>query len=112
VIINGDAGQTFGGYTGHGNITIEGGTYSTVEEDVPTLALWNLVSVPETMSEERGYELARALYENVDFINQVYEPGAEYLTLETLENSPAPLHPGVIKYAEEQGATIPDELRP
>lgn len=96
-------------YTEH---TISADTYSTLEEDVDTIALWNIVAVSSDLSEDAGYELAKALYENVDFINQVYEPGAEYLTLDTLENAPAPLHPGVIKYAEEQGATIPDELRP
>ncbi|GAA1895338.1 TAXI family TRAP transporter solute-binding subunit [Streptomyces sodiiphilus] len=96
-------------YTPH---TVRGGTYSTVEEDVDTLALWNVLSVPEDMSEERGYELASALYGNTDFLGQVYEGGIEYLVLETLEHSPVPLHPGVIRYAEEQGVTVPDELRP
>lgn len=96
-------------YTAH---TISADTYSTLESGVETIALWNVVAVSPELSEEAGYELAKALYDNVDFINRVYQPGAEYLTLDTLENSPAPLHPGVIKYAEEQGATIPDELRP
>jgi uncharacterized protein len=96
-------------YTQH---TIDPGIYSTVDEPVETVALWNVLAVPEHMSEERGYELATALYENSDFINQVYEAGAEYLTLEYLAQSPVPLHPGVIRYAEEQGVTIPDELKP
>ncbi|MDB1088980.1 TAXI family TRAP transporter solute-binding subunit [Streptomyces sp. ACA25] len=102
------AGQ-FPFYTPH---TIVGGTYTTVEEDVRTVALWNVLSVPEEMSEERGYELAVALYENTDFINQVYEAGSDYLVLETLRHSPVPLHPGVIRYAEEHDVEIPDELRP
>lgn len=96
-------------YTAH---TISADTYSTLEGDVETIALWNVVAVSPDLSEEAGYELAKALYDNVDFINKVYEPGAQYLTFDTLANSPAPLHPGLIKYAEEQGATIPDELRP
>jgi TRAP transporter TAXI family solute receptor len=96
-------------YTPH---TIGADIYSTVEEPVSTLALWNVLAVPEEMSEERGYELATALYENTDFLNQVYEAGSEYLTLEYLAESPVPLHPGVVRYAEEQGVTIPDELRP
>jgi uncharacterized protein len=96
-------------YTPH---TIEAGTYSTVDDDVQTIALWNVVAVSPDMSEDRGYELAKTLYENVESINQVYAAGADYLNLDTLEFSPVPLHPGVIKYAEEQGVTIPDELRP
>ncbi|WP_166349411.1 TAXI family TRAP transporter solute-binding subunit [Phytoactinopolyspora limicola] len=96
-------------YTPH---TIAGGTYATVDDDVSTIALWNVVAVPPDMSEERGYELATVLYDNVESINQVYAGGADYLVLETLEHSPVPLHPGVIRYAEEQGVEIPDELRP
>ncbi|MBB1256939.1 TAXI family TRAP transporter solute-binding subunit [Streptomyces sp. OF3] len=91
---------------------IKGGVYSTVKKDVPTLALWNVVSVPTHMSEERGYELARTLYENVAALNKVYEAGAEYLVLENLTKSPVPLHPGVLRYAEEKGVKIPDRLRP
>jgi TRAP transporter TAXI family solute receptor len=96
-------------YTPH---TISAETYSTVDDDVPTIALWNVVSVSAEMSQERGYELAKALYENAESIGQVYAGAADYLNLEMLENSPVPLHPGVIQYAEEQGVSIPDELRP
>ncbi|MEU3282755.1 MULTISPECIES: TAXI family TRAP transporter solute-binding subunit [Streptomyces] len=92
--------------------TIKGSTYSTVKEDVSTLALWNVVAVPTDMSEERGYQLARTLYENAASLNKVYEAGAEYLVLENLAKSPVPLHPGVIRYAEEKGVQIPDRLRP
>lgn len=96
-------------YTEH---TISQDIYSTVNEDVETIALWNLLAVSSEMSEEAGYQLAKAMYENVDMVAQVYEPGAEYLTLDTLQNSPVPLHPGLIRYAEEEGVEIPDELRP
>ncbi|MCC2098231.1 MAG: C4-dicarboxylate ABC transporter substrate-binding protein, partial [Hyphomicrobiales bacterium] len=30
----------------------------------------------------------------------------------TLNATPIPLHPGAIRYYEETGATIPDNLRP
>ncbi|WP_425501423.1 TAXI family TRAP transporter solute-binding subunit [Phytoactinopolyspora mesophila] len=92
--------------------TIRAGTYATVEHDVLTIALWNVVAVSPEMSEERGYELAKTLYENVDAISQVYDSGARYLTLASLRNSPVPLHPGLVRYAEEQGFTVPEELKP
>ncbi|MPZ67808.1 MAG: TAXI family TRAP transporter solute-binding subunit [Pseudonocardiaceae bacterium] len=96
-------------YTMH---TIAGGTYSTVEEDVDTIALWNVVVVDASFPDDLAYEVVKAIYENVALINQVYEPGEEYLVLDTLANSPAPLHPGAIRYAEEQGIDVPAELRP
>ncbi|WP_166349414.1 TAXI family TRAP transporter solute-binding subunit [Phytoactinopolyspora limicola] len=91
--------------------TILADTYTTVDHNVLTIALWNVVAVNPSMSEERGYELARAFYENTDAIGQVYDGGARYLTLGSLQNSPVPLHPGLTRYAEEQGFTVPDELR-
>lgn len=96
-------------YTPH---LIESGVYTSVKEPVPTLALWNVLAAPEDMSEERGYELAKALYENTDFLGQVYESGADYMVLESLANSPVPLHPGVVRYAAEQGVDIPAGLQP
>lgn len=35
-LLNGDAAQTFGGYTGHGNIIVEGGTWDMRATDFPT----------------------------------------------------------------------------
>lgn len=92
--------------------TIRGGTYNSVTHDVETIALWNVVVVDEGFSEELGYQLAKTAYENVDFLATAYAPGAPFYTLENLMNSPVPLHPGVIRYAEEQGVAIPDHLRP
>lgn len=92
--------------------TIEGGTYNTVSHDVETIALWNVVVVDESFPEELGYQLAKTAFENVDFLATAYAPGAPFITLENLVNSPVPLHPGVIRYAEEKGVSIPDHLRP
>jgi hypothetical protein len=92
--------------------TIPAGTYSTIQADVPTISLWNLVVVSPEFSEETAYNLAKAIYENVSTIEQVYGPGAPYFTVENLANSPVPLHPGVIRYAREQGFEVPTHLVP
>ena len=39
MLLNGDASQTFGGYTGHGNIVIEGGTWDARATTYPTSAM-------------------------------------------------------------------------
>jgi hypothetical protein len=39
MLLNGDAGQAFGGYTGHGNIIIEGGTWDARATTYPTSAM-------------------------------------------------------------------------
>ncbi|WP_156726182.1 TAXI family TRAP transporter solute-binding subunit [Streptomyces apocyni] len=92
--------------------TIKGGTYTTVSEDVPTIALWNLLVVPADYPEDQAYDVVKALYENIAEINKVYQPGAKYLSLESLKHSTVPLHPAVIRYAEEQGVEIPADLKP
>ncbi|MGW5737026.1 MULTISPECIES: right-handed parallel beta-helix repeat-containing protein [Streptomyces] len=39
MLLNGDAAQSYGGYTGHGNITIEGGTWDARATAYPTSAM-------------------------------------------------------------------------
>jgi uncharacterized protein len=92
--------------------TIEGGVYETVEEDVETLALWNVLVAPAEFPEDLAEEVVSTIYEHTDTISGVYEPGTPYFTPETLENSPVPLHPGTVNFAEDNGVEIPDELRP
>ncbi|GAB2522506.1 TAXI family TRAP transporter solute-binding subunit [Nocardiopsis aegyptia] len=103
-IVNG-----YGGYTEH---TIPGGTYPDVDEDVETIAVWNALVVSGEFNEDQAYEITSAMYEHIDQIVSVYGPGEEYLVPETIENSPVPVHPGAIRYYEEQGIEIPEDLRP
>ncbi|CAM4221456.1 TAXI family TRAP transporter solute-binding subunit [Nocardiopsis rhodophaea] len=95
-------------YTSH---IIEGDTYSTVSRDVRTLAVWNILTVRPDFPDALAYRLVEAVYENAEAVNQVYQPGAEYLVPETLRKSPVPLHPGALRYAEEAGVDIPLKLR-
>lgn len=100
--------EGYGGYTAH---TIPGGTYPGVDEDTQTIAVWNALVVPETFNEEQAYELTRAIFENTDAIVGVYAPAEEYLTPDNALNAPVPLHPGAVRYYEESGVEIPDDLQ-
>lgn len=97
----------YGGYTEH---TIPGGTYPGVDEDVATIAVWNALVVPENFNEDQAYELTKAVFENVDAITAVYAPAEEYLTPENVEFAPVPLHPGAVRYLEEVGVDVPEDL--
>ncbi|MFS8498845.1 MAG: TAXI family TRAP transporter solute-binding subunit, partial [Micromonosporaceae bacterium] len=90
---------------------IRAGTYDTVEQDTPTVALWHLVVVRSDFPEEVAYEITKALYGGVEQITEVYELGEPYLVADTLARSPLPLHPGAVRYAEEAGVEVRDELR-
>ncbi|ASU85110.1 C4-dicarboxylate ABC transporter substrate-binding protein [Nocardiopsis gilva YIM 90087] len=95
-------------YTSH---IIEGGTYSTVSDDVRTVAVWNILTVRPEFPDKLAYRMVKAVYENADAVNRVYQPGTEYLVPESLRKSPVPLHPGALRYAEEAGVDIPLKLR-
>ncbi|GAB3701733.1 TAXI family TRAP transporter solute-binding subunit [Nocardiopsis oceani] len=99
----------YGGYTEH---VVEGGTYDGVDEDVSTIAVWNALVVTGDFNEDQAYEITEAMYENIDEVIGVYAPGEEHLVPETIEHSPVPVHPGAVRYYEEQGVDIPDDLLP
>lgn len=91
---------------------LEADTYDGQEEEVHTPSVWNTVLVHKDMSEDMAYELAKVTFENRQDLQDVYI-GTQNTTPEnTIENAVAPLHPGVIKYFEEQGLEVPDELVP
>lgn len=99
----------YGGYTEH---VIEAGTYPGVDEDVPTIAVWNALVVSGEFNEDQAYDITSAMFENMDQILDVYAPGEEYLVPESIVNSPVPVHPGAVRFYEEQGVEIPEDLRP
>ena len=56
--------------------------------------------------------ITKAMFENIADLQAVH-PAANETTVEfTMVATPVPLHPGAIRYYEEIGATIPDNLRP
>ncbi|WFP15613.1 TAXI family TRAP transporter solute-binding subunit [Citricoccus muralis] len=97
-----------GGYTAH---TIPGGTYSGVDEDVETIAVWNVLVVPADFNEEQAYELTEAIFDNVDAITDVYAPAADYLTFDNVENAPVPFHPGAVRYFQDNDVEVPEDLQ-
>jgi TRAP transporter TAXI family solute receptor len=79
------------------------GTYPGLTLDVGVVAVANLLVVDERMSDDIAYDLTRVLFEKQSDLAAVHPEGAK-LTLETaIEGSPAPYHPGAIRYYRERG---------
>ncbi|WP_172294682.1 TAXI family TRAP transporter solute-binding subunit [Pseudoruegeria sp. HB172150] len=92
--------------------TLAGGTYEGVDDDIAVLGVPNVLAVSSEMSDDLAYAITKAMFENIDELKAVH-PAANETTIEfTMGATPIPLHPGAIRYYEEAGATIPDNLRP
>lgn len=82
---------------------IPAGTYGN-DAAIPTTALMNALLIRSDISEEDGYKLTKALFENLDGLKNAHQ-AANDISLETAqEGMVAPIHPGAKKYYEEQSA--------
>ena len=91
---------------------IAAGTYPGVDEDVNTIAQPNFLMVRDDLPEETIYEITKTIYENLAFLQGIH-PATNAMSLDAaIAGLPLPLHPGAIRYYEEQGIEIPDRLRP
>lgn len=94
--------------------SIAPGTYEgqVNEEPVTMPRFLAAMAVNKDVGEETAYTLTRAFWENIDEIRasaaflRDLDPATPFSELNI------PLHPGAIRYYEEAGVPIPDDLRP
>jgi TRAP transporter TAXI family solute receptor len=88
-------------------LVIPKGTYPGVNYDSGSVGVANALVVKDTMSDELAYELTKALFDRQPDLAAIH-PEAKKLKLDTaVHGSPAPFHPGAIRYYEERGAWKP-----
>jgi len=93
-------------------VELAGGVYRGIDQPVATIGVWNVMICQASLDEEMVYKLAKALFENNDYLQKIH-PSAAYTTPENaVKYSPIPLHPGTIKYLAEKGIAVPDKLKP
>src|SRR6056297_2790692 len=91
--------------------TLSGDTYEGVG-DTTVLGVPNVLVVSSEMSDDLAYEITKTMFENISDLQAVH-PAANQTTIDfTLDATPIPLHAGAIRYYEEIGASVPDDLRP
>ena len=100
---------------GYAADVLPAGSYQNMvnnDRDILASAYVMFVSVNKDMGEDTAYTLTKAMFENLDDAHAVNK-GLAPLTLDNAFVSlGAPLHPGAIRYYEEAGVAIPDNLRP
>ena len=85
-------------------LVIPKGTYPGVNYDSGSVGVANALVVKDTMSDELAYELTKVLFDRQPDLAAIH-PEAKKLRLDTaVVGSPAPFHPGAIRYYEERGA--------
>lgn len=91
---------------------IPAGTYPGQTEAVKTLAQPNFLAVRSDVSEENVYQITKAMYENLAFLQAIH-PATKAMAIEhAVGGLPLPLHPGAVRYYQEVGLGIPERLLP
>jgi uncharacterized protein len=83
--------------------TIPAGTYEGQTEDVPTLAITNILVTHSDVSDEVAYEMAKQLFENLDEMVASHAAARDITIENAVEGLPIPVHPGAERYYKEKG---------
>lgn len=85
-------------------------SYPGLEKDVMTIAQPNFLAVRADVDEEAVYQITKTLYENLPFLNAIHKATKAMSADKALAGLPMPLHPGALRYYQEIGLTISDDL--
>jgi len=86
-------------------MTIPAGTYKGIDEDIETVGMGAMWACQKDLSEELVYEMIKTLYSEAGLKHMAsVHPAAKSISLENAAKwTPIPLHPGAIKFFQEQG---------
>lgn len=83
--------------------TIPAGTYEGQGEDVPTLAITNILVTHSDVSDEVAYQMTKQLFENLDDMVAAHAAAKAISLDKGPMGVPVPLHPGAERYYKEKG---------
>ncbi len=89
---------------------IASGTYPGQDKVINTIAQPNFLAVNAAVNDEHVYQLTKALYENLPFLQAIH-PATKAMRLDSaLAGLPVALHPGAARYYKEMGVEVPAHL--
>ncbi|OMO21058.1 TAXI family TRAP transporter solute-binding subunit [Vibrio lentus] len=102
--------QANGDYNIWTKYEIPANTYPGVDKPITTIAQPNFLAVREDISEEDVYQLTKAIYENLPFLQGIHKATKAMALEKGIAGLPVPLHPGAARYYREVGIDVPSEL--
>ncbi|MDD2206684.1 MAG: TAXI family TRAP transporter solute-binding subunit [Aminobacterium sp.] len=87
-------------------VTIPGGTYRGVNEDVSAVASPALLIARKDLSEESVYQITKALFEHLDVLADSHAQGKMIRFETALSAMSIPLHAGAARYYKEKGVDV------
>lgn len=91
--------------------TVPGDAYQSLDSDIPAISIWNFAITHKDMPEGLVYGVTKTVMENNDEMVQIHGASKETLPENWEVNDWLPFHPGAVRWFEENGFDIPDDLR-
>ncbi len=97
----------------YGQFTIPAGMYSGLDEEVKTVGVKSALIASEDLDADLVYELLVSMYDNLDELHESHD-ALKVVSLEEAVKglAPVPLHDGAVRFYEERGIEIPEDMMP
>lgn len=92
------------GSTLYFELPIPRSAYPGLAADVPTVGVATVLVADARMDDDLAHDITRTLFEHRDELIAVHEIARELTPATAVARSPAPFHPGAIRYYRERGA--------
>lgn len=113
-VVENEKMQALFGRPGRGMMQFDGGVYKgqLTEGTITALGFFQFVGTHAGVSDDVVYEATKAFWENLDEVHATAFFLKEVTKESAFTSVNVPLHPGALRYYEEAGFDIPDDLQP
>ncbi|MEO8502150.1 MAG: TAXI family TRAP transporter solute-binding subunit [Vicinamibacteria bacterium] len=88
-------------------VSIPPGTYTSIDTEVHTFGVSNVLVVPASFDPQRAYLIVKTMFEKKTLLSSAHAEARNLSLATAVAGSPVPLHEGALKYYAEQGAVAP-----
>ncbi len=92
--------------------TVPKETYTGLDKDVKTLAVMAMLAVSSEVPDDVVYTILQVMFDKIDELRQAHSRAQDISLNKALQGLPIKLHPGAVKYYQDKGITVPQELKP